>query len=305
MPSVTTHTPAAAPPPVVLRHDWSNIALMGLVHLVGLAGLIALVAGRVTWQTVVLAIAWNVACSISITGGYHRLFSHVSYRASWPLRLFYLVFGAASVQNSALRWSHLHRLHHAHCDTDGDPYNAQRGFWWSHIAWIFYHRPDEDDFGNVPDLSDDALVQLQHRFYLPLVLVVAVGLPVGIAALWGDALGGLLVAVGLRLVFQYHSTFAINSFAHVLGGKHYSTHGTPRDSWVTALLTLGEGYHDFHHRFPADYRNGVRPFDFDPTKWWVWGLSRFGLTRDLRRISNHRIAEARSAAAAAANGHAH
>ena len=268
---------------------------MGGMHVLALIGAAYVVLGKASWQTIVFAVAWNVLCSIAITGGYHRLFSHVSYSASWPVRLFYLVFGAASVQNTALRWSSLHRRHHTHCDTTADPYNAKRGFWWSHIGWIFYL--SEDDYSNVPDLREDRLVQWQARWYLPLVGIMTFAIPAAICALWGDPVGGLLVAGCLRLVVQYHSTFAINSFAHILGDKHYSADGTPRDSWITAMLTLGEGYHDFHHRFPADYRNGVRRGDFDPTKWWVWTLSRLGLADDLRRISDDRIAEARATSA--------
>ena len=189
----------------------------------------------------------------------------------------------------------LHRRHHTNTDTPTDPYDATRGFWWSHIGWIFF--VGKDDFSNIPDLQKDPVLAWQARWYLPLVGVFSFALPIGICSLWGDPWGGLFVAGCLRLVIQYHSTFAINSFAHILGEKHYSAEGTPRDSWITAMLTLGEGYHDFHHRFPADYRNGVRPADFDPTKWWIWTLSKLGLATDLRRITNERIDEARMTSA--------
>lgn len=274
--------------------DWMNVAFLGGVHLLGLAGMVAIAMGRVAWQTIVFAVLWNLACSIAITGAYHRLFSHISYRAAWPVRLMYLLFGAASVQNTALKWSSLHRRHHAYCDTDRDPYDARRGFWWSHVGWVF--RKGQDDFSNVPDLKEDPLVMWQHRNYYVLLAVFAFLLPIGICTTWGDPLGGLLVAFGLRLVVQYHSTFAINSIAHMVGHKPYTKRGTPRDSWFTALVTLGEGYHDYHHRFPADYRNGVRWYDFDPTKWWIWALSKVGLAGDLKRIADSRIAEARACA---------
>jgi stearoyl-CoA desaturase (delta-9 desaturase) len=97
----------------------------------------------------------------------------------------------------------------------------------------------------------------------------------------------------LRLVIQWHATFSINSLAHQLGSQPYSRSTSARDSWVTALVTFGEGYHNFHHRFQGDYRNGVRWFHFDPTKWWVWALSKIGLAWDLRRMPREAIQRAR------------
>ena len=103
----------------------------------------------------------------------------------------------------------------------------------------------------------------------------------------------------LRLFLQYHATFSVNSVAHTIGGQPYSRATSARDSFLTALITLGEGYHNFHHRFPADYRNGIRFYHFDPTKWWVWTCSRIGVTRDILRTPPDVIARARQTAAAA------
>lgn len=272
--------------------QWGTLILLAGIHVGGVVGAFWL-AFHFDWRTLVFAIVLNFACSFAITAGYHRLFSHVSYSAPWPVRALWLIFGAASVQNSALVWCSRHRRHHSYCDTDEDPYDARRGFWWSHVAWVFHEDPRADDFSMSPDLQADPLVRWQHRLYLPLVFVFALGMPVAIASLWGDPWGGLFVAVFLRLVVQYHSTFAINSFAHMLGDKHWSDKGTARDSLVTAVITLGEGYHDFHHRFPVDYRNGVRPRDFDPTKWLIWTFSKLGLARGLKRMPPERLELAR------------
>ena len=122
-------------------------------------------------------------------------------------------------------------------------------------------------------------------------------LPMAIGLAWGDAIGALLVVGFLRLVVQWHSTFCINSIAHMIGQPTYNPACTARDSWLVALFTWGEGYHSFHHRFQADYRNGHRWFHFDPTKWAVWALSKLRATRDLRRTPDEMIARARSAAA--------
>lgn len=274
--------------------DGKNIAFLALVHALAVAGVLYAAFVHFSWWTVGLAFLWATLCGLSITGGYHRLFSHRAYRAAGWLRLFYLLFGAASFQNSALKWSSDHRIHHHHTDGDADPYNIRKGFWWAHIGWVFFQDPTpEPDAETVPDLMDDPLVRFQHRHYVALGVVVGFVLPAALGLLWGDPWGALLLAGFLRLAVQYHATFSINSFAHLLGSQPYSRLDSARDSVVTALLTLGEGYHNFHHRFPADYRNGIRAWHFDPTKWWIWTLARVGAARDLRRTAAAAIEKAR------------
>jgi stearoyl-CoA desaturase (delta-9 desaturase) len=235
---------------------------------------------------------------VGITGGYHRLFAHPTYRASGAVRFFYLIFGAASVQNSALKWSADHRIHHTRTDQEQDPYNIRRGFWWAHIGWVFYK--DTHETRGVKDLEADPLLRWQDRNYVLLAVLVGFVAPLLIGWTWGDPLGALLVAGFLRLVVQWHATFAVNSFAHWMGSQPYSRANSARDSFWTALITLGEGYHNFHHRFQSDYRNGVRWYHFDPTKWFVWTLERLGLVSDLRRTSPEVIQRARQAVLAEA-----
>jgi stearoyl-CoA desaturase (delta-9 desaturase) len=226
-------------------------------------------------------------------GGYHRLFAHRSYRASAPLRLAYLLFGAAAVQNSALRWATDHRVHHAHTDEQADPYSIARGFWWAHMGWVLFHKPERAAKIEAPDLERDPLVAFQHRHYVPLAAVFGALLPAALGLLWGDPLGALLVVGFLRLALQWHVTFSINSFAHWIGRQPYCTDSSARDSGLTALISLGEGYHNFHHRFQSDYRNGVRWWHFDPTKWMVWSCSLVGLAHGLTRTPDAAVARAR------------
>ena len=155
--------------------------------------------------------------------------------------------------------------------------------------------------GNVPlakDLQQDPLVTFQHRHYLLLALLFGALVPMAIGSIWGDPWGALLVAGFLRLCIQWHATFCINSLTHMFGSQPYSRRVSARDSFWIALLTFGEGYHNFHHRFQADYRNGVRWFHYDPTKWWIWLMARTGLARDLRRVPSERIEQARRETAA-------
>lgn len=280
--------------------NWLNIAFLVGAHVVALAAVVYMVAVEFHWATITLAVVWYMLCGLGVTGGYHRLFSHRAYKAAAPLRAFYLAFGAASVQNSALKWSADHRVHHEATDRDADPYNIQRGFWWAHIGWLFYEREGEDELDNVGDLANDRLVAFQHRHYIAVAAVFGVLLPGAIAALWGDLLGGVLVAGFLRLVLQWHATFSVNSVAHLIGDRPYCLRTSARDSIVTALISLGEGYHNFHHRFAADYRNGLRWFHFDPTKWFVWTLSRIGITWDLKRTPREAIERARASVASVA-----
>jgi stearoyl-CoA desaturase (delta-9 desaturase) len=272
--------------------DWTNISFMGVAHALAGFGLWWLIAHFNPW-TLALGLCWFALCGLGITGGYHRLFAHRTYEAAGWLRLGYLLFGAGAVQNSALKWSNDHRIHHRKVDREEDPYNINRGFFWAHLGWVLY-KDTEHEFKRVRDLQADPLVRWQHRYYLPLGIVFGGLLPMVIGLLWHDAIGALLVAGFLRLVLQYHATFAINSLAHSLGAQPYDSSTSARDHFLTALLTLGEGYHNFHHGFQYDYRNGVRPWQFDPTKWLIWSLSYVGATSGLRRAPEQRIREARA-----------
>jgi stearoyl-CoA desaturase (delta-9 desaturase) len=274
------------------RLDWTNLQFLVAAHVLAIAAVVYMAAVHFSWWTVGLALVWATLSGLAITGGYHRHFSHRTYDAHFLLRLFYLLFGAAAVQNSALKWSADHRRHHARTDTDLDPYNIQRGFWWAHMGWIFY--ADEDrTLRGVADLESDPLVRFQHDHYLLIAVLMGAVLPAAIGLLWGDWLGALMVAGFLRLVLQWHAAFAVNSVAHTIGSRPFSLTVSARDSFITALVTLGEGYHNFHHRFQRDYRNGIRWFHLDPTKWFVWSMSKVGLTWNLRRTPDDLIRRAR------------
>jgi stearoyl-CoA desaturase (Delta-9 desaturase) len=258
---------------------------MAALHATALATVVWSVRQHPAVPTVALGVAWLLASGVSITGGYHRLFSHRSYRCSRIVAGLYLLFGAAALQNSALAWVSAHRRHHAHTDQDDDPYDARRGLWWSHVGWLL-QSACHVDYSNVKDLSQDPLVALQHRRYMPLAVVMAGVVPMLIAwACWRDPIGGLLWAGCVRLVVQYHATFAINSVAHRFGSRPYSTDTSARDNVLLAIVTLGEGYHNFHHRFPSDYRNGPHLFDVDATKWFIGAMALLGLASELKRTS--------------------
>lgn len=243
------------------------------------------------WLGFALVLAAN---GLSITAGYHRLWSHNTYKAHPVLRVALALFGAATLQNSILVWASGHRRHHRHIDDyDQDPYCAGRGLWYSHIGWMLRdYEASQDDFSNARDLQRDPIVVWQHKYYAPLALAMNFLPALVLGYMTGDWIANLLLAGFLRLVVCHHTTFFINSLAHLWGKQPYTDKNTARDNGVLALLTYGEGYHNYHHQFQNDYRNGVRWWQFDPTKWLIKTASWVGLTRDLNRVPEFKIREA-------------
>ena len=279
------------------QKDWTNIAFLSLTPIIGIGGtaLYTWYAGFEWWMLACL-LGMYLLVGLSICAGYHRYFAHKSYECSTIVRVFYALFGAMAMQNSILAWSAGHRRHHRHVDTEWDPYNIHRGFWWAHMFWIFFKTPP-DAITRVGDLQKSKLVMWQAKWYVLIGLVGGLGLPTLIGACFGAPLAGLFWGGFLRIVVIHHTTFFINSIAHMYGSRTYSSEQTARDNGVIALLTLGEGYHSFHHRFPADFRNGVRWYQWDPTKWFISVLTTFGLASRLRRTPSFLIEQARMKAA--------
>jgi stearoyl-CoA desaturase (Delta-9 desaturase) len=232
------------------------------------------------------------ATGFSITLGYHRLFSHMTFRAVLPVRLFTLIFGAAAFENSVLMWASEHRRHHKYVDHDDDPYDITKGFFHAHIGWLLFKLQPQPPFDNVNDLKRDPLVMWQHRYIHFLAVLMGFGLPALLGALWNGwvgALGGFLIGGVAKVVVLQHGTFLINSACHTIGRQPYSTRCSARDSFLMALFTFGEGYHNYHHEFQHDYRNGVKPWEWDPTKWLIWILSKLRLASNLRRVPSDAI----------------
>ena len=235
---------------------------------------------------------------MSITAGYHRLWSHKAYDANIFVRVVLAIGGAMSLQNSILHWCSDHRIHHRHVDdNDHDPYSAKKGFWYSHIGWMLreYQIQRYDDYSNCRDLQKDAVVMWQHKHYLKIMLGANFGVPLLLGWMNGDIWGMLLLAGVFRLVVVHHVTFFINSLAHIWGKQPYTDKNSARDNNILAFFTFGEGYHNFHHIFEYDYRNGVKWWQFDPTKWLIKGLSIIGWASNLRRTPEERIEKAKAA----------
>ncbi len=231
---------------------------------------------------------------LSITGGYHRLWAHRAYQARPALKAFFAFWGAGALQNSILVWASDHRRHHRHVDDDErDPYSAGRGLWFSHMGWMLrQYDTNAEDFSNAADLQRDPVVMFQHRHYVLLTVLANIAVPLLLGIWHGDIIGTFLLVGLLRLVVNHHVTFFINSLAHFWGTRPYTKSNSARDNGWLAFLTYGEGYHNFHHLFQTDYRNGVRWWQWDPTKWMIGLCSRFGLASRLQRVPDFKIQRA-------------
>ncbi|KAI9844048.1 MAG: stearoyl-CoA 9-desaturase [Thelocarpon superellum] len=275
------------------RHiNWLNVVvLLGFPA----GAFIAAFYTPIVWKTMVWAVAYYFITGTGITAGYHRLWAHKSYTATTPLKIYLALVGAGAVQGSIRWWSRDHRAHHRYTDTDKDPYSVRKGLLYSHLGWLLV-RQDPKRVGrtDISDLNVDAVVVWQHRNISAIVIVMALIVPSMVSGLgWGDWWGGLVYAGILRMAVVQQATFCVNSLAHWLGERPFDDRNSPRDHLITALVTLGEGYHNFHHEFPSDYRNAIEWFQYDPTKWAIAGWKWIGLAYDLKEFRQNEIDKGR------------
>lgn len=281
-------------PPLI----WANVLFFTLtfvaaIILVPLYGVMIGFSSTAWWAF----IACMFFAGLSITAGYHRLWAHKTYEAHPAIEFVFAIGGAFAMQNSALHWSSDHRIHHGQVDDPiKDPYAATNGFWYSHIGWMLrnYQGDQYANYNNARDLQKNKIVMWQHKYYFPLAFFVNVSIPLLLGIIFGDVLGMLLLSGLLRLVLSQHFTFFINSIAHIWGTRPYTESNTARDNGILAFFTYGEGYHNYHHIFASDYRNGIKWYQYDPTKWMIKSLSYFGLTKKLKTISIDRIEKAKA-----------
>ena len=274
------------------RVNWLNVVFLIILPIIGVLGTAWLVyRNEIYAYTLLFSWILLIIGGLSITVGYHRLYTHQSFRAHWIVRFLVLLISAVAFEGSVLEWASDHRNHHQYTDTKRDPYDITKGFWHAHIYWLFTMDPSKRDFSNVADLFHDPLVKFQHRYYNLIALIVGFFIPLGITSLWGDFWGGVFIAGIMRISLVQHITFCVNSVCHTFGNQPYTDKHSAKDNWLTALFTLGEGYHNFHHKFSDDYRNGIRFYHYDPTKWLIRTLAFVGLASDLKSATKEEIEE--------------
>lgn len=235
-------------PPITWKTLPQNIQVVSTLALtiVPALAIYGALTTKLETKTFLWAVAYYFYTGLGITAGYHRLWAHRSYTASKPLQYFLALGGSGAVEGSIKWWSRGHRAHHRYTDTDLDPYSAQRGFLWAHIGWMIVKPRRRPGVADVSDLSNNEVVKWQHRWYLPLIVGMGFLFPMAVAGLgWGDWRGGFFFAGAARLAFVHHSTFCVNSLAHWLGEAPFDDKHTPKDHFLTALVTIGEGYHNF------------------------------------------------------------
>jgi stearoyl-CoA desaturase (delta-9 desaturase) len=254
------------------RTDWlSAIPFFG-VHLAPVAAFFV----TVTWQDWMLCAVLYVTRMFFITAGYHRYFSHRSYRMGRVTQFLMAFGGTTAVQKGPLWWAGHHRLHHRYTDLDDDVHSPRDGFWWSHVGWILSTKYKATEPSTIKDFAAFPELRLLERFNWvgPWMLAIACFL----IGSWG----GLLIGFFLSTVLLWHGTFLVNSMAHLVGRRRYATPDTSRNSMVIALITGGEGWHNNHHYLPASVRQGFAWWEFDPTWYVLRALAAVRVVRDLK-----------------------
>ena len=273
------------------RYNWSMVFILTAFPVIGIFGTLIYVSmyGVAYFEPILLVFFWLMS-GLGITMGYHRLFAHKSYKTNVFLEWVLMIFGSIALENTILKWASDHRKHHSLSDTEKDPYSITKGFWHAHIGLIMKNTDEDNNkIVGVKDLAKKSAITFQNKYYYHIAFVGGFLVPLCIGFIYGRPLGAILWGTFLRITLVHHATFLINSLCHYTGSRTYDFFSTARDSWFVSLFTFGEGYHNYHHKFPSDFRNGIRWFAFDPSKWLISILSFFKLTRNLIRTSDSLI----------------
>lgn len=275
------------------RFAYKTFTIFCLVALVTLVGtpLFGYLYGYTLFDWVLFGILY-IFTGLGITVGYHRLISHRSFECHPWVKAVLLIAGGWALQNSALRWSADHIRHHARTDQEEDPYNAQKGFWYSHCCWLFFNTKHRAEIYE-RQLRKDPMIMWQHKYYWG-IMISGLLFPLVLGFLHGGvtgAIGCFMLAGMFRTFMVLNSTFAINSLCHMFGTQPHGKYDSSRDSWIVSFVCLGEGYHNYHHTYARDYRNGARWYNFDPSKWLIYTLSILGLATNLRRLDSTLLSE--------------
>ncbi|XP_029031736.1 stearoyl-CoA desaturase b [Betta splendens] len=286
-----TYTEKEGPRPP-MRLVWRNIIAMSLLHLGALYGITLVPSAHA------LTLLWSVVCylisALGVTAGVHRLWSHRSYKASLPLRIFLALGNSMAFENDIYEWSRDHRSHHKYSETNADPHNAKRGFFFSHVGWLLVRKhPDVIEKGQKLDVSDlraDAVVMFQRRHYKLSVVLMCFVVPSVVPLLWGEALAvGYFVPGLLRYAVVLNATWLVNSAAHMWGYRPYDKSIYPRENMLVALGAAGEGFHNYHHTFPFDYSTSEYGWRLNITTAFIDLMCLLGLASDRKKVSKETL----------------
>lgn len=259
-------------------------------HLFYILGVYRVISQRL-WLSWIINFWYGTWGGLSVTGGNHRLWCHRAFDAKMPLRIFFMLGQTMTGQYTAHSWSIGHRIHHKYSDTDADPHNTKRGFLFAHIGWVFkMEHPDvsmKERLFKFTDLDSDPVLIFQNRFYYLLYFIMSFALPIAIQmTLAGDCLlDAFLLSVVMRNISVYHDTAFVNSAAHMFGERPYNGSIDPRENYYVSLAAFGEGYHNYHHTFPWDYKAGETNAGFNFTSVFIEFMAKIGQAYNLRVAS--------------------
>ncbi|HEY9882667.1 MAG TPA: fatty acid desaturase [Thermosynechococcaceae cyanobacterium] len=272
MTSTSLETAAESKQPLAL--SWVNVVFFGAFHALAL-----LAPWFFSWSALGTAVFLHwLFGSIGICLGYHRLLTHRSFQVPKWLERTITLIGALALQGGPTFWVAGHRMHHLYTeDNEKDPYSAQKGFWWSHMMWLFYPQArffDRESYRQfAPDIDKDPLYRFLDRYFL--LLQVPVGLTLYLLGGWSFVIYGVF----LRAVLLWHSTWLINSASHMSGYRTFEPEDNSRNLWWAAILTYGEGWHNNHHAYPNVAKAGLKWWEIDMTWWSIAILKRVGLAK--------------------------
>lgn len=276
MPSLTVPI-SIQPRPAPVWKVALDLAPMLAAHV----GVVALLFVSTSWLDWLLLLPALYVRGLLTTVGYHRYFSHRSFKTSRLAQFILAFFCCANLQQGPLWWAGYHRYHHRHSDDDGDPHSPHRGgFWWAYCGWLFY--PLAAPWSNVPDLRRyPELVWLERFWHVPGVLLAGL-------CWWFGGWGTVCVVFCLSVVVIFHMTFAVNSLGHLVGSRRYDTGDQSRNSFVLAVLTMGDGWHNNHHHYPNAAQAGFFWWEVDTSFRVICLMERLGVVWDVRRVPEHR-----------------
>ncbi|KAM9379892.1 stearoyl-CoA desaturase [Phaethornis superciliosus] len=278
-------------PPI--RYVWRNIILMSLLHLGAIFGLTLIPSAKI--QTLAWAVVCFLVSALGITAGSHRLWSHRSYKATLPLRIFLTIANSMAFQNDIYEWVRDHRVHHKFSETDADPHNAMRGFFFSHVGWLLVRKhPDVIEKGQKLDLSDmkaDKVVMFQRRYYKASVVLLCFALPTIVPCyFWDESIViSFFIPAILRYTIGLNATWLVNSAAHMYGNRPYDQNINPRENPLVSLGAIGEGFHNYHHTFPYDYSTSEFGWHLNLTTAFIDLMCLLGLASDRKKVSKEAI----------------
>jgi len=272
-----------------MKQEQINLIGISIVHILPIlfyktSLLFLLSPGLILFQ-----LFWVTIVELSITCGYHRLFNHKSYQAKPIVYYFFLIFGATAIQNSALNWSQSHRLHHRDQDKESDPYNINKGFWHAHVLWLFRENKAVEDQKKTIDISDlknNKYVALQDK-YLLYFTIFGFFIQLGLGSLLGFSLQLLFISTIIRVIVTWNITWSVNSLAHFYGDKPFNNKITPVQNLLVSILTFGEGWHNYHHSYPRDYRASHSDNNI---KYWNPSTAFINLLTKLNLVTKRQIA---------------